>query len=65
MTLAATIDEFVYQQQWMDRHGGRESLGYWDEEGVCISRRSHQGAEGKVLPWGLNVVNAMVSMYVP
>jgi hypothetical protein len=21
----------------MDRHGGRESLGYWDEEGVCKS----------------------------
>lgn len=37
-------------------HGGQESLGYWDEEGVCVSRQSHQGAEaeGEVLPWQLN-----------
>jgi hypothetical protein len=36
-TLAATVDEFVHRHQWMDRHGGQESLGYWDEEGVCKS----------------------------
>jgi hypothetical protein len=29
--------------QWMDRHGGRESLGYWDEEGVCKSARRWWG----------------------
>jgi hypothetical protein len=35
--MAATIDEFVHQQQWMDRHGVRESLWKWDEDevGVC------------------------------
>jgi hypothetical protein len=36
-TSAATVDEFAHQDQWMDRHGCRESLGYWDEEGVCMS----------------------------
>jgi hypothetical protein len=27
----------------MDRHGGRESLGYWDDEGVCKSARRWWG----------------------
>jgi hypothetical protein len=43
MTLAATVDKFVHRQQWMDRHGGRESLGYWDEEGVCKSAEPSRG----------------------
>ena len=38
-----TVDEFVHRHQWMDRHGGRESLGYWDEEGVCKSARRWWG----------------------
>jgi hypothetical protein len=27
----------------MDRHGRRESLGYWDEEGVCKSAEPSRG----------------------
>ena len=38
-----TVDEFVHRHQWMDRHGGRESLGYWDEEGVCKSAEPSRG----------------------
>jgi hypothetical protein len=33
-TSAAVVDEFVDRHQWMDRHGGQESLGYLVEEGV-------------------------------
>jgi accessory colonization factor AcfC len=32
--LAATIDEFVHWQQWMDYHRTEGSLGYWDEKYV-------------------------------
>jgi hypothetical protein len=42
-TSAATVHEFAHQDQWMDRHGCRESLGYWDEEGVCKSTRRWWG----------------------
>jgi hypothetical protein len=38
-----TVDEFVHRHQWMDRRGGRESLGYWDEEGVCKSAEPSRG----------------------
>jgi hypothetical protein len=53
-TSAATVDKFVHRHQWMDRHGGRESLAYHIHIGMkraCVSRRGGGGAEGEVLAW--------------
>jgi hypothetical protein len=55
MTPAPTVavEEFFHRQQWIDHHGAKKAWGV-GMKGTCVSRRSYQGAEGKVLPWQLN-----------